>query len=155
MFKNKFIIILLLFFIFIFTARLIIILSRQYQNNVESMVANKIMVQNADTNVASVLADSDIYNNIYKRLTTMNEKLTKLTTMCNNKLNISASFDPNITEVIGTISPIMNEQPIQEIVFVMPVAPTGPIGPPGPPGKQGPTGEQGPMGPPGLKGTLG
>lgn len=132
--------------------------------NVESLVnatgnltntnINKITVQSQTTDVTSLMTDNEYYNDIYERLVAMNTQLTALIKLCSNKLQISASFDPTITEVTGTISPLIDGQPLQNVGFTMPVAPTGPPGPPGPDGVQGVMGPTGPTGPPGPTGSI-
>ena len=162
--KDSLISILLIILIFILISRLLIIFL-QKKNNIESMSfsppspstgpsSTKITVQNQTTDVASLKVDNEYYNDIYKRLLAMNKQLTALLPLCRNRLQISASLDPTITEVTGTISPLIDGQPVQEIVFTMPVAPIGPPGPPGPSGIEGIVGPTGPTGPPGPVGTI-
>lgn len=159
---------LLIVSIIVLIARLFIILWQNQQNNnkmsviVESMAPgpspspgpNIITVQGNETDIASALADNEYYNDIHKRLIAMNKQLTALLPLCRNKLQISASLDPTITEVTGTISPLIDGQPVQEIVFTMPVAPIGPPGLKGPSGIEGIMGPMGPTGPQGPIGTI-
>ena len=116
---------------------------------------NKITVQDETTDVTSILVDNQFYNDVHKRLTAINTQLTELIPLCSHKLQIGASFDSTITEVIGTVSPPIEGKSIQNIAFTMPIAPTGPTGPPGPVGIQGSMGPTGATGPPGPMGTIG